>query len=449
MKICNSRASRLRAGTRGITYLSIVTLGVLLYPGAAFAQDVEELRKELQQMKSQMQQLQEKIDALTKEKAAAPAAAKTQALSAADQDKITDKVTEQVLDKIQPNLQAASKTFPSEFNPAIGLIIDTVASAKEHDNNDFEFRSAELGISANIDPFTKGSAIITGSPDEFEVEEASIQTTNLPYNLSVKGGRFFADFGRLSKFHDHDLPFVNRPIVLDTYVGGESQGDGLEVNYLFPTEHYISLTAGAYNKLGGENDRLDNGEGRAMDKFTYLGRLSTFFNFDEANNLEVGGSLAYTPQVEIEDDNERILSGIDLTYRYVPLQTASYRGLVIGTELLQNHEDRPVGGFSDEEEEVSEPLEFKTQDAFGMYAYIEARLSRTWYPGFLFDYAEDVDKATGATRGYSPYLTYWVSEYQRLRFQYTYLDDASEHDNQFFLQWTALLGSHVHGFRDR
>lgn len=31
-------------------------------------------------------------------------------------------------------------------------------------------------------------------------------------------GRFFAEFGRLSLRHDHELPFVNRPLVI--MVGG-------------------------------------------------------------------------------------------------------------------------------------------------------------------------------------------------------------------------------------
>ena len=33
--------------------------------------------------------------------------------------------------------------------------------------------------------------------------------------------------------------------------------------------------------------------------------------------------------------------------------------------------------------------------------------------------------------------------------QYTRLDAPEGNDNQFFLQWTVILGSHVHGFRDR
>ena len=51
----------------------------------------------------------------------------------------------------------------------------------------------------------------------------------------------------------------------------------------------------------------------------------------------------------------------------------------------------------------------------------------------------------------SPYVTFWASEFQRLRLQYTRLETRSpfRSDDQFFLQWTVVLGSHVHGFRDR
>jgi len=76
-------------------------------------------------------------------------------------------------------------------------------------------------------------------------------------------------------------------------------------------------------------------------------------------------------------------------------------------------------------------------------------LTRRFYPGFLFDFAQDIDRAVGDTKAYSPYLSLWLSEFQRLRLQYTYLDQPGAHENQVFLQWTAVIGSHVHGFRER
>jgi hypothetical protein len=150
----------------------------------------------------------------------------------------------------------------------------------------------------------------------------------------------------------------------------------------------------------------------------------------------------------IEQKAERHLAGIEITYRYVPLSQAGYRGLVWGTEVLFNSEKRPVGGFPTDPTAPS-PTDFERHHAWGLYSYLEARLTRRFYPGFLFDFAQALDPGVGDTKAYSPYLTFWPSEFQRLRLQYTYLDSPGAHENQFFLQWTAILGSHAHGFHDR
>ena len=427
----------------------------------------QQLRRDLDLMKEQMRQMQDKIrqqeEAIEKlsAPAAAPVAAPVPAPPAApvaapvptppdagDREQLKREVREEVIRDIQPKLAEANKTFPSQFNPAITLVLDSAFSYRDHDRANFDFRSAELGLSASIDPFARGYAIFNGSPDGFEVEEAAIVTTSLPYNLAVRGGRFFADFGRLSKFHDHDLPFVNRPVVLDRFVDGESRADGVEVSYLLPIEQYVTLTAGMYNKIGAENDRVDDTVPRGLGQFTYLGRAATFISLSDAHSLDVGLSYAYTPQVEMEQKAQRHLAGLDVTYRYVPLSQAGYRGLVWGTEVLLNSERRPIGGFSTDPTALS-PTDFKRNNAWGLYSYLEARLTRRFYPGFLFDYAQALDSGVGDTKAYSPYLTLWPSEFHRLRLQYTYLDQPGAYENQVFLQWTAILGSHVHGFRDR
>ena len=443
--------------------LAVAIVGMLSPPGA-YGQTVEDLQRDLKAMKAEMQQLQEKmkkqeelIESLSKQKAApappAVSAAPTPAAAAppaAEEEQLERRLTEDILRKIQPSLTAANKTFPSQFNPAIGLIIDTVGSYKENERGNFEFRSAELGLSANIDPFARGYAIINGTSDSVDVEEAAIVTTSLPYNLTVKGGRFFAEFGRLSKFHDHDLPFVNRPVALDRFVGGESQSDGVEVSWLSPLSQYLTVTLGAYNKLGADNQRVDNTVARDMSKFTYLARPATFFSLNDSNSIDLGASYAYTPKVDtftqdgveqLRNGKLRQLAGVDLTYRYTPLSHAQYRGLIWGTEALYNREDPNVGNDTT-------PV-FLRRDAFSMYSYVEARLTRRYYPGFLFDLAQDPNRIQGETKAYSPYFTIWLSEFQRLRLQYTYNDEPQNHESQFFVQWTAVLGSHVHGFRDR
>jgi hypothetical protein len=435
---------------------------IMLAPIRASSEDGAEdkqLRKELEAVKEQlrrveqrMQQQDELIRKLTAEKQAPPPAAPAVVATEEEQKKaeaLKQQIEEDIQEKIQPALAAANKTFPSQFNPAIGLAIDTVGSYTRQDQANFEFRSAELGLSANIDPFARGYAFFNGTSDGVEVEEAAIVTTSLPYNLTVKGGRFFADFGRLSKFHDHDLPFVNRPTPLDEYVDGESQADGVETSWLAPlASQYLVLTGGWYNKMGGENDRVDNTVPRNFSQFTYLGRANTYFSLGDAHGVDLGVSDAYTPKVDVDEGKSRNLLDVDLTYRYTPLSQAGYRGLIWGNEFLLNSENRQQN--TDETEADPEvPAVFSRVNAFGMYSYLEARLSKTLFPGFMFEYTQDLNGIESAAEGYSPYLTIWASEFQRFRLQYTHLSQPGGDDDQFFLQWTAVLGSHVHSFRDR
>jgi len=92
--------------------------------------------------------------------------------------------------------------------------------------------------------------------------------------------------------------------------------------------------------------------------------------------------------------------------------------------------------------------------SFGGYSYAEVKLNKSWSTGFLFDYAPSIESPGKKTKSYSPFLTWNLSEFNRLRFQYSYFDDDVREDkadrgNQFFLQWTTVIGAHTHGFRGR
>ena len=81
---------------------------------------------------------------------------------------------------------APSRTSPPQQDvrlasqPAIGFIIDSVGSYSRKARANFEFRSGEIGISASIDPFARGFAILNGNADGFEVEEAGISPPRCP-----------------------------------------------------------------------------------------------------------------------------------------------------------------------------------------------------------------------------------------------------------------------------
>jgi hypothetical protein len=397
---------------------------ILLLPTAALAQssELDTLRSSVKNMQEQLQKALQRIDQLEKEKSS----------------------TTVRVEQVEKSVQAV-QSAPSALNPSIGMVLDATAEHRSQGGGDFNFRAAEFGVAASVDPFARAYSFFTGSKDGFEVEEAAAITTSLPWNLTAKGGRFFADFGRFAKIHDHELPFVNRPLVLDRMFDGESQGDGVEVAYLFPTPFFLRATVGGYNRIGAENERLDNNKSRSWSRFTYLGRLATYFDLTDNQSIEVGGSTAYTPSLRLNGDpigGDRILSGIDVTYRYQPLSSAVYQGVTWGSEFFANSERIPF-------EDVA-----KRRQSYGAYSYAEMKLNKSWSTGFLFDYAPSLEKPGLKTIGYSPYVTWNLSEFNRLRFQFTHADDRvredkSERGNQFFLQWTTVIGAHTHGFLGR
>lgn len=398
----------------------IAVLFLLPALGSAQSTELEALRASVKAMQQELQKALGRIEQLEKEKTQGSAR----------------------IEQVEKSVKTA-QSAPSILNPAIGLVIDATAEHRAKTGGDFNFRAAELGLSASVDPYARAYAFIVGKRDEVEVEEAAIVTTSLPWNLQARAGRFFADFGRLPKYHVHEYPFVNTPLSIERMVGGESKADGVELGYLFPTPFFLRATLGGYNKIGEENDRLDDSRSRAWSRFTYLGRLHTYFDVAENHGLELGASLAYTPSVRLDPRNRpRTLSGVDVTYRYQPLGSTLYEGITLGGELFGNSE------------RIERDDAFERIRALGGYAYIEARLTRQWAAGFLYDNAPALESPGKKTHSYSPFVTWNLSEFNRLRFQYSYLQDRvreepSERGHQFFLQWTTVLGAHAHGFRTR
>lgn len=400
-------------------------LCLLLTPRLNFAQapELESLRALVKDMQQQLQKALSRIEQLEKEKAADSAK----------------------LGQVEQSMRSV-QSARSILNPAIGLVLDGTIEKLGTAGGNFNFRSAELGIAASVDPYARVYSFFNGSNEGVEVEEAAAITTSLPWNLTARGGRFFADFGRLPKFHQDALPFVNFPFSIDRMVGGESQADGAEVSYLFPTPFFLLATFGGYNKIGAENEQVDNSKPRAGSRFTYLGRLHTYFDLTDNHSIDLGTSLAYTPSVRLEgppSGGSRILNGVDLTYRYQPLASTLYQGFTWGSEFYANSQRFPV-----------DDVTAKRQRSYGGYTYGELKLNRNWSTGFLFDYAPIVDNPRQRTLSYSPYVTWHLSEFNRLRFQYSYLNnnfeaDKAEKGNQFFLQWTTTIGSETHGFRGR
>jgi len=187
----------------------------------------------------------------------------------------------------------------------------------------------------------------------------------------------------------------------------------------------------------------DAGGSRSLRNLTYLGRLHAFFELSETWNLEVGASLAHTPEVETGEESQRSLWGTDVTLRHRPLVPGVYEGLTVAGEWYVNRQEFHGDG---------------TMTARGGYGYANVdfnpELPGKWSLGLLLDSAANPEDPSDRTLSLSPYISWEPSEVNRLRLQYTHgWDDDGEapgHDGgQVFLQWTTVRGSHTHGFRER
>jgi hypothetical protein len=469
--------------------LVIITLLCMLwlFPSALFAQSpgslderLKSLEETLKKQQQTIEQQQKMIEALKSEVRQRPTAAAPQAASsgkAAPADEMREKVRD-LNEKVDRVLEAQRKVMPSEFNPAIGIVGETVFSYRSRNNEetgserpggwDIFQRSVELNASASVDPFATAYVVINASADaetgeaDLGVEEAALETDSLPWNLSLKAGRFFGEFGRLAYIHGHELPFVNRPLALDRYIGGESKTDGLQINWLVPIAHYVSLTLGAGNQFGGDAPPNNVGGFRHGSGLNYWGRLSTYFDLTPDISLEPGVSFLWNPSTidrggplvqpdgNAFTERERRLFGADLVLSYKPLRDNQFKSLVWGTEVL----------YSDNCYDVSDPsggaLGGRSVGSLGLYSYVTYRFHRQWSTGFLFDYVEDATNHHARTCAYSPYITWALSHWNQLRLQYTYTDPSGAAEaaglasgNAVYLQWAWIIGSHSHGWQQR
>jgi len=382
---------------------------------------------------------------------------------------------QQLKEEVGQVVEAQKKNILSVFNPAIGLVGESILSyrskgSKETGSDrpggfDFFQRSVELNLTASVDPFARGYAVINASADPITgeatatVEEAAIQTTSLPWNLTLKGGRFFGEFGRLSYIHDHELPFVNRPLALDRYIGGESKTDGVQLNFLLPIPHYVSLTAGVGDQFGDTPNNV--GDFRHFKELNFWGRSSTYFDLTPDISLETGVSGLFNPRTEGRGDplvqpdgstlteRRRLLLGADLVLRYQPLRNNQFRSLTWGTELLYSNNNYLVNPSG-----IPGGAEFNhSVGSFGLYSYLAYKFHRQWTAGFLFESVENPQDNHVQTFAYSPYITWALSHWNQLRLQYTHTANNAatglRDDDAIYLQWTWIIGSHSHGWQER
>jgi hypothetical protein len=420
---------------------------------------------ELERLRQQVQALQTRIQAMEALLRQIEAlAAQFQALQ-----EVTDQVRrllqqptptapDQELERLKQEIQQTAPAPPpsppaatsgalnlSRLNPEITVTGDLLGlyttPAADSADESFVMRELEFGFVSMLDPYSRMKVFASVEREDGELhlhlEEAYVEWLALPGRLRLSLGRQFMQVGLLNRWHLHAFPQIDPPLAMQEYMGEEAQfgQTGIHVAWLLPRlwssagEVVVSLVAGD----------ADGFRGNALTRPAWLAYLNNYYDLSDSTFLEFGASTLWGLAEREPRLRHRIWNAF-VRFNWTPPERAKYRGLDVWVEVFRNELEVPL----------IRPLEDPIpvwRSRWGGFGFIEYRLDRRWLVGLRADYVERMDEAGTRAWGLSPVLTFWQSEWVRLRLQYSYLrtglpDRPTEHRVLFLLTWAA--GPHKH-----
>ncbi len=380
---------------------------------------VTDIRSELAQLKGQQPapaaaEDLTKVDVVAQPQPAAVATAQQPSQSLTDVQTISN----------VPN-PAASKVF----NPDISVIGNFIGKAGQR--NPFEFGpndirqpmnldESEVAFQAFVDPYAKANFFLSVTKAGIDVEEGYANFITLPYDLTAKAGKFKAYFGKDNTWHTHVRPWIDQPLVIHNFFGEEGfNDDGISVSKTIsnPWNTFIEATGEVFNGNTGAIFHRS-----ALNDLVYNAHLKAFRDITENNNIEVGTSYARGTL----NDARNQFAGIDVTYRWRPLQRGLYNSFIARLEAIANRRgdlDRRLKGF---------------------YASADYQLTRRLFTGVRVDAADRVtDAGVPNDRAISGTLTFWPSEFSQLRGQLRRIRYGDARTvNELLLQLQFSIGAH-------
>lgn len=423
-------------------FTCVGALLVLAAPVQAQTSQNGDLQSRVRALEEQVRILQEQIVALlaAKPSPAGPAALEGRQPGLGAVPDTTSPSAPQWAPQTQtsPQLPVYGQTGTKVFNPDIGVIGNFVgASGSSKGGSETlaplplaTLQESEASFQAIVDPYARADFFLAIGEEGIEVEEGYVSFTALPGHLLLKAGKMRANFGRLNAFHNHTLPWIDRPLVMFNLLGGEAtdpdtgiKDAGVSVSRLIPAgKLFVEATGELYR---GDSGTLFK-SGRRQD-VSAVARLRTYTDLTDDANVEVGASYSRGHN-ELGSTFVTQLYGTDVTLRWRPLQRAIYRSLTARTELIwSRREDLTL-----------------TQRAFGLYASLDYQFARRWFAGGRFDQSDRAQNAVIQDRGFSSVLTFWPSEFTQVRGQYrrTRFGDDRRVANEFLFQMLFTIGAH-------
>jgi hypothetical protein len=304
-------------------------------------------------------------------------------------------------------------------------------------------REIELGLQGVLDPYARADFFfISEDGGNISVEEGYITWLTLPWDLQVKTGIFRTSFGKMNKVHRPEINQIDYPRPIKNFLGTEGQKEpGISISKIIPNPWDI------YSELTGEILTPSDEGVKGKDQI-YLAHLRNYFDITGSSSLEFG--LSFQTR-NISDNNDatitqrnfrQTMEGIDITFRWEPPEQKLYKSFIWQTEFFASQ--RETGSF----DEAGFTVDVKDMNSLGFYTFGEYQLTQRLFAGMRFDYSQFPVNDKDSEWSISPYLTFWQSEFSRLRLEYTHSERNSvtmpveEGDNALTLQATFTLGAH-------
>lgn len=367
---------------------------------------------------------------------------------------------------IPPAPSTALSTVPS-FNPELSLILSgglfhdrqsptapglwrgiaqAEGSTQGWGQRGLNLGETELGLSANIDPWTRGSLTLAVDPQgPVSVEEAYVQSTALGAGLRWKVGRFYSGVGYLNAQHAHAWDFYDPPMAYQAFLGGQYGDDGLQLQWLAPTEQYLQ-----WGLEWGRGRSFPATEGSRNGPGMMALTAHTGGDWGESHNWRAGVSWwqgqADGQRLQWLDPAGQAMLGsftgttrirmLDGVWKWAPGGNASRQSFKLQAEWLQ----------MDRRGEMSVSGPAQASDGFSANgAYVQAlyQFRPGWRTGWRAEALWPGPRAAPVPARHSWVLDHAPSEFARWRLQWT--QDASRAGpvaHRWLLQYQMSLGAH-------
>ncbi len=364
-----------------------------------------------------------------------------------------------------------------------GVLADLKGGGHDPKKRGFTLQQAELSFAGAVDPYFVGKAHIVTLLDAeegesvVELEEAYLQTQQLPAGLQLRAGTFLTEFGRINPTHPHAWDWQDQPVVMTRFFGADGmRGPGARLAWLVPGDTYGEVFLGVQNGNGETmpsflaneevyEERPIGGrlfaerEVRAANDLVYSMRAATAFDLAETTSLGFGASALLGPNAT-GGDADTLVWGCDFVLRWRPLTTERGWPFVKlqGEFLAREFEAAEQTDLADPFSPVT--VAGDTLRDQGAYLQLVVGFASGWAAGVRVEEAGgrgsgyDASSQTFVSRATDPYradrfrvspmLAWQPSEFSRVRLQYDYDDSDHLADpvHSVWLGFEILIGTH-------